>query len=139
MRKAGWLLLLGLVGCANGNRRLDSLPYVPDRIDGSYQGTLYLTSYPGMIPHHWWQRPRVDSALCPHTTYGVVEIGDHALYYDYAPSLTFNVPIQADGTLHQTIGTSSINGKVAHDRLTFDVATPVCTSRFFGRYKLNHS
>jgi hypothetical protein len=113
--------------------------YAPDRIDGSYQGTAYLTSAPNMDRYHWWRRPKVSDELCPRTTAGVVEIDSHTLYYAFTPGLSFAAPVAADGTIVQTLGDAKLSGKVRHDRLTFNIVTPVCTSRFFGDFKLNHS
>ncbi len=113
--------------------------YVPDLIDGSYQGTAYLTSAPGTTARSWWSRPQVADEVCPHTTMGVVEIDQRLLTYAYAPDLIFTPTVAADGTIAQTIGDAMFSGKVAHNRLTFNVVTPICTTRFFGHYKLNHS
>ena len=96
-------------------------------------------SYPGMKPHHWWQRPQVDSRAVPAYHYGIVEIGDHVLYYDYAPALTFNVAVKTDGTLHQRIGNLQHRRQDRAWPAHLRRVTPVCTSHFFGRFKLNHS
>ena len=69
----------------------------------------------------------------------MIEIGDHVLYYSYAPNLIFAAPVKNDGTIAQTIGTSSLTGKVKHDWLNFSIVTPLCTTKFTGEFKLNHS
>ena len=139
MRHAGLLLLLCLAGCVNGNRRVDALPYAPDRVDGSYRGWAYLTSAPDLKPHRWWAKSHIDSAICPHTTFGVFEVGDRTLYYAYAPNLIFSAPVATDGSIRQVLGSSSLNGSIAHNRLRIDIRTPVCTTRFYGHFELNHS
>jgi hypothetical protein len=114
-------------------------PYPGDRIDGSYQGTIHLTSTPTTTPSHWWRRPTISDETCPHRTYGIAEIADHTLYYTYAPNLIFNVPVANDGTLQEAVANATLTGKVGLGHLTFQIVTPVCTSKFFGDFKLNHS
>ena len=152
MRIAACLLLLPLAACAQKHpsmyrywtpapvaaRTATGVAYVPDRINGSYQGTAYLTSAPNLHPPAYWKHPRVDDAVCPHTTYGVIYISDHVLTYAYAPNLAFAAPVASDGTITQTLGSATLSGAVRHARLTFNVVTPLCTTRFFGSYKLNH-
>jgi hypothetical protein len=150
VRLAACLLLLALSACAQKPAPMYSywhpapaaqsggLAYTPDRIDGSYQGTVYLTSTPNLTRGHWWRAPKIDDEVCPHTTYGIIEIGDHVMTYAYAPNLIFSVPVTQDGAFSQTIGTARLIGKVHDGRLTFNLYTPLCTSRFFGDFKLNH-
>jgi hypothetical protein len=114
--------------------------YVPDRVDGSYQGTAALIkAYSADLRHTYWYRPKVDDEVCPHTTYGVVEIGDRTLYYSYAPNLVFAAPVASNGAITQTVDGSTLTGQVMHGTLTFSIVTPLCTTRFNGGYKLNHS
>ncbi len=114
--------------------------YVPDRVDGSYQGTATLVkAYRVDLRHTYWHRPKVDDEVCPHTTYGIVEIGDHTLYYSYAPNLEFAAPVTSAGAIAQTVGTSTLTGQVKQGTLTFSIVTPLCTTRFSGGFKLNHS
>jgi hypothetical protein len=155
VRTAFALLLLPLAACAAHkqpanysywapkppapwNRHYPS--YVPNRIDGSYQGTATLIKVSRVdLRHTYWYRPKVSDDVCPHTTYGVVEIGDHTLYYSYAPNLVFAAPVSATGAIAQTVEGSTLTGQVKQGTLTFNIVTPLCTTRFSGDYKLNHS
>ncbi len=113
--------------------------YKPDLIDGSYQGTAYLTSAPNLTVNTYWHRPLISSEICPRTTTGVVEIDGGILTYAFNPNLIFSPTVGPDGSLYQQIGESTLWGKVQHGRLSFNVVTPLCTLRFFGSYKGNHS
>jgi hypothetical protein len=155
VRQAALLLLLTLAACACHKQpsmysywapkppapfNKEYPAYLPDRIDGSYQGTASLIKIRNVdLRRTYWYRPKVDDQICPHTTYGVIEIGDHVLYYSYAPNLIFAAPVKNDGTVTQTIGTSTLTGKVKHDWLNFSIVTPLCTTKFSGEFKLNHS
>ncbi len=113
--------------------------YMPDRIDGSYQGTAYLTSAPNLTLRHWWHKALISSEVCPNTTMGVVEIDGGMLTYAFNPNLIFSPMVGKDGSFYQQVGEATMWGKVKNDRLSFNVVTPLCTLRFFGNYKDNHS
>ena len=113
--------------------------YTPDLIDGSYQGTASLTSAPNLTERSWWHKALISSETCPTTGIGVIEIASGVLSYAFNPTLIFNPTVGKDGSLYQQIGEATLWGKVKNGRLTFNVTTPLCTLRFFGSYKGNHS
>ena len=101
-------------------------PSITGAFDGSYFGPAELVR-------------RSPGAGCPDDRKGVAEVGDKRLSFAYAPLVIFNPPIQPDGTFHETVGQSVLDGQIKNDRLKMRVRTPLCDSDYNLTFIGNHS
>lgn len=93
-----------------------------DTADGNYKGRAKLAAS--------------QSAACPGSSWGKIEVGDDRLDFAYQPGTIFVVPIPPDGKLHAVSGPSVLDGWLVGGRLQFTVKTPVCESRYDMRHVL---
>ncbi|WP_114911892.1 hypothetical protein [Acidibrevibacterium fodinaquatile] len=130
-RRAGALAAVFALGACTipfGGPNLPPAPHQPSAVslfDGSYQGKVRAVG--------------ANAADCPKSGYGVAEIGDATLTLPYRPGVIFTVPVAADGTLHQTVEGTRIEGRAAQNQLTLLVSSGACQTRYRLSYVWNHS
>jgi hypothetical protein len=127
MAGSGVLLGTALVGCAAPPPAPVPAGYVApvSAFDGNYQGRVRLIA--GRPP------------LCPRPHTGVLEVGDRALTFAYAPDVIFTTPVAPDGSLHQQIGAAVLDGRIAGEHLSVTITSPGCSTRYDMAYVWNHS
>ncbi len=95
------------------------------RYDGSYQGFITQVA--------------ARSAMCP-TEHGerVLMIGDGTLWYAYSPDIVFTAPVQYDGTVRGTAGTTHLIGKINGNHFDASIKGPDCETQMSADYVYNH-
>jgi hypothetical protein len=96
------------------------------KFDGSYQGTIRQVSATGPgCPKESGER--------------VVMVGDGVLWYAYTPVTFFTSPVNYDGTIDATSGTTHMTGRVVGNHLSATVKSPECETSLSMDYLFNHS
>lgn len=94
--------------------------------DGSYQGDIEQIAHNGPgCPSESGER--------------VIMVGDGVLWYAYAPTVLFTVPIRYDGALSGTSGDAVLDGHIMGNHLDMKVQSPSCQTTISMNYIYNHS
>jgi hypothetical protein len=94
--------------------------------NGSYQGSI--------------KQVAQSSPGCP-TEHGerVIMVGDGVLWYAYTPTALFTAPVNYDGTIQATSGTTTFTGKIVDNHLDATIQSPTCQTKLSMNFVYNHS
>ena len=107
-------IALAASGCVAGPQSGPTSPNLP--FDGLFQGQV--TPIKGGPP------------ACAGDEYGTIQIGDGTFLFPYRRDVVFNVPIAKDGAIKAQDNGTTLDGRLAGDRLDVTVSNPTCNTHY---------